>query len=471
MAAKTTPRLDVVGLISELMDIGTVDTVYRDVYVRRGRSLLAGVFSIEELRQVEMAQLELATLPVSIGRALQRGDWSLVKELSSRAEAVRAAVESKRRWIDIARGVYVATDIKLDPFSPGLWRFTRIAAEDLPALQARTVERLTSLERADEPWQEFYSARRRAFQQRSVAISPRATLATASMDPRQAAHQALQAGNMSELMRLADTLMAASPRPAERPRPPRAASKDVPGGASERASSDLLTAFSEEIVKGARRLGLAPRRLPSMVELAPLRQYAWEPVFDDEPGLVKVKQVPLPAGTPEAFRDRLEMLMIHPLVNSGGARHLPRLVAEDILVEDFADPKEGEEAPTSELLASLGLAHRRGLARVAIEQALLAHGADVLDKELRLDPRVFRLVCIPPDVHLRLGQREQWGRQHFWTHFDGYIVMANGRLRALAGGDVRHGGLYDLLGVGPDYDSDRLMARFAVVRRERMVAW
>ena len=31
--------------------------------------------------------------------------------------------------------------------------------------------------------------------------------------------------------------------------------------------------------------------------------------------------------------------------------------------------------------------------------------------------------------------------------------------------------LYDLLGIGRDDDSDRVMARFAVVRRERMVAW
>jgi hypothetical protein len=49
--------------------------------------------------------------------------------------------------------------------------------------------------------------------------------------------------------------------------------------------------------------------------------------------------------------------------------------------------------------------------------------------------------------------------------------MANGRLRALAGGDVRYGGLYNLVGIGQDYDSDCVMARFAVVRRERMVAW
>jgi hypothetical protein len=49
--------------------------------------------------------------------------------------------------------------------------------------------------------------------------------------------------------------------------------------------------------------------------------------------------------------------------------------------------------------------------------------------------------------------------------------MADGRLRALAGGHVQFGGLYDLLGVSRDYDSERLFARFAVVRRERMAAW
>jgi hypothetical protein len=45
------------------------------------------------------------------------------------------------------------------------------------------------------------------------------------------------------------------------------------------------------------------------------------------------------------------------------------------------------------------------------------------------------------------------------------------RLQALAGGDVRYSGLYDLVGVGREYDSDRLLARFAIVQRARMVAW
>jgi hypothetical protein len=184
--------------------------------------------------------------------------------------------------------------------------------------------------------------------------------------------------------------------------------------------------------------------------------------------------MPLPSGSPEGLRDGVEMFVIHPLVNSGGARYLPSLVAEDVLVEDFPDPADNETPPASGLVKSLGLPGRRGLPRIAIEQALLMHGTRILEKELGLDPRVFRLVCIPPDVYVRLGEAQGWGRQPFWTHFDGYLirtVMGQVRLQALAGGDVRYGGLYELLAVGRDYDSDRLLARFAVVQRARMVAW
>ena len=470
MARKTAASVDPLALIAELADIGSVDTVYRDLYLQRARTLMAGVMSFDEFRRSEQEQAELATLPLVIGRALQGGDWPRVKELSSRSDALRRTVEGKKRPMETARAVYVVSDVRLDPFSPGLRPFTRRSGKELATLRTQTLERLAMLERTDAPWKEFYSGRRGAFATLALTVSEESATRAASMDPREAAQQALKGGDMGNLARLADLMMtsAASAPSAAKERP---APTHEPTTRSGAAPSDLLTSYSEETVTGARRLGLASRRLEGRVEVAALRQYAWNPVFGDEPGQVKVKQVPLPAGTPEAFRDRLEMLMIHPLINSGGARHLPSLVDEDVLVEDFPDPKEGDEPPASDLLARLGFTSRRALPRIAIEQALLAHGSDLLDKDLHLDPRVFRLVCIPPDVHIRLGEQERWGRQPFWTHFDGYIVMANGRLRALAGGDVRYGGLYNLVGIGQDYDSDRVMARFAVVRRERMVAW
>jgi hypothetical protein len=89
---------------------------------------------------------------------------------------------------------------------------------------------------------------------------------------------------------------------------------------------------------------------------------------------------------------------------------------------------------------------------------------------LGLDPRAFRLLCIPPDVHVRVGQKRGWGTQPQWTHFDGYMFQ-NRRWLALAGGDLRFGGVYDAVGLGRDNDLDNLVARFAVVQRRRLSGW
>jgi len=65
--------------------------------------------------------------------------------LSGRAEALRQLVESKKKLVEIARGVYAVTDVRLDPFSPGLQLFTRLSMKELPALRTRAVEQLTTL--------------------------------------------------------------------------------------------------------------------------------------------------------------------------------------------------------------------------------------------------------------------------------------------------------------------------------------
>jgi hypothetical protein len=469
MRARNPKSPDPRALVSKLIDTGNVDTVYRDVYLQRARTLLDGAISVEEFRRIEQQEAELTALPLMIGRALEKADWPRVKELGDRGDELRQAVQGRRADVETARGVYAVTDVRLDPFSPGLQPFVRLGAKERLGLRTEAVKQLTALEHSDAPWKDFYLGRRAALQALVLTTSEHATIEAVPLDPREAAERALKTGDMKGLAKLAETLMAAVAP--QKGRPVSHTSTTPSTTAPERPSMDLLTDYADDTLKGARRLGLAARRLESRVELASLRQYVWNPLVADESGRIGAKRVPLPAGTPEAFRERFEMLMIHPLVNSGGARHLPTLVAEDVLVEDFPDPEEGEKPPASELLAALRLSSRHGLPRTAIEQALLARGADVLEKELALDPRVFRLVCIPPDIHLRLGEAQRWGRQPFWTHFDGYLVMADGRLRALAGGDVRYGGLYDLVGISRDYDSDRVMARFAVVRRERMVAW
>ncbi|PYO04911.1 MAG: hypothetical protein DMD75_29880 [Candidatus Rokuibacteriota bacterium] len=464
---------DVISIVSALIEAGNVDTMYRDVYLERARTLLSPVVSIEAFHRMEQQQSALASLPLAVARALEKADWPQVKELSLRTDALKQEMSRDGKLFESAHAVYAVTDVKLDPFCHSLQRFTRVAAKDLPALRTRVIEQLTTLEQSDDPWKDFYSGRRAVFQTRapitSEPVSDGAARGPSIEDTRAAAAQALKAGDMKRLGQLADLLASAAPR----------ASQSAPGATataistSEPGTKDLVASWSSDTLTRAQQIGLAPRHLDARPELASLRQYAWNPLSDDSHH-VAVREVTLPPGSPDGLRDRLEVLMIHPLANSGGARHLPSLVAEDVLVEDFPDPAEGEQPPASPLLATLELPGRRGLTRVAIEQALLVHGARVLEKELDLDPRVFRLVCIPSDVHFRLGEAEGWGRKPFWTHFDGHLIRTvEGRIRlqALAGGDVRYGGLYDLLGVGRDDDSDRLVARFAVVHRERMVAW
>lgn len=81
---------------------------------------------------------------------------------------------------------------------------------------------------------------------------------------------------------------------------------------------------------------------------------------------------------------------------------------------------------------------------------------------------IFKLVCIPSDIYIRLGESMEWGRHEIWTHFDGYGVFQHSRFNAMAGGDTRFGGIYDLVTIGREYESDHVIARFAVVQRKRM---
>jgi hypothetical protein len=206
-----------------------------------------------------------------------------------------------------------------------------------------------------------------------------------------------------------------------------------------------------------------------------LQRYAWQPEVKAEEaakdGVVhlreRLKDADLPKETAEPLFEMLALLALHPYVTSAGTRYLSSGVGEFVLLETF--PEE-EKAPAEEspLLKALELPRRSALSRLEIEEALLRRGIKVVREQLGLDPQVFRLVLVPPDVYTRVGFQKGWGKQQRWTHVDGYQVVRGGRLRALVAGDVRYGGIFDLCSLGSDDERDRVVARFAVVRRERM---
>src|SRR5262249_58368314 len=101
----------------------------------------------------------------------------------------------------------------------------------------------------------------------------------------------------------------------------------------------------------------------------------------------------------DAAAETISLFATQVYINSAGLRYVPLPIdTEPCLIEGFA---EGEE-PVTELLKALGLPKRRGLTRVEIENALLLNGPRVLEEKLGLDLREFRLISIPPPLHLRL---------------------------------------------------------------------
>src|SRR5262249_52988222 len=252
---------------------------------------------------------------------------------------------------------------------------------------------------------------------------------------------------------------------------------EAEGEAAEAAElgEDLLYSYSEATLAAANRLGLAPARTRSRRHLAYLMPHGWQPRFLKEEGREwlkeQVSRLSFPAGTGDHVRDAIEFYLLNPFVTSGGTRYHPCLVVEDLLVEDFPEPERRQEIPGSPLLSALGIDSRRDVSRTAVETALHQNGPRIVEDELGLDPVAFRLVAIPADIYTHLGPDRGWGQQEIWTHFDGYQVREDGKLHALAGGDKRFGGTHDVVSFHPSYTNDKIIARFAVVQRKRMMTW
>ena len=154
------------SVTTALIEAGNIDTVYRDVYLDRARSVMTPVLSLEDFHRLEQERATLAELPLTIARALNNANWSLVKELSERAHTLKQAIGDKASLLPTARSVYDVRDIRLDPFSPGLQPFTGIARRELTTLGKRMLELLETLQRADVAWNDFYAARQSTFQSR-----------------------------------------------------------------------------------------------------------------------------------------------------------------------------------------------------------------------------------------------------------------------------------------------------------------
>ena len=406
---------------------------------------------------------------------LQR-DWDQAANLSAQADSLRQRKAAMGQLAAIGKDVYDADTVAFDPFSPGKHLGPQSEANQ-PAVRKQLMDILASLGKLDPSFAASYEKRRNYFA--SLELAGAAASQKGSQRDRgqmeRLAVEAAEKGDTATLQRLAKELRDWK----------ESGTTTVSTSASVvmtryECPVDLAMPFAPDVISRARELGLAEAHTVPIAEIAATREAIYTHVWQPSPSNPDMEREGVLRAQAQAEINLPEQILTEDVkvlfgqfvqqifINSGGARYLPPLSAERTLIEDFAEEEAAADAP-SQLLAALGLPKRKALARVDIEAALVRSGDQILEERLGLDPMEFRLVCIPYDLYMRFGRDRGFGKWPHWTHFDGYQVMAGNRLRALVGGDGRFGGLNDLVSISPTDARDGVYARFAVVRRARMV--
>lgn len=454
------------AVVNALVALGERDLPFADRYRQRAEEKLAALLPYERYAALKRDEEALVRLAATLRHATDRGDWIAVRSTAHQAASIRARLASSGELAHLGTAVYEHRLGRASTGALGLHGVLPLSASVLEHERAIVLHHVQLLIAHDPEWRDFY--RRRAAHFEGLKFAAGEAHASGG-DPallRRRILEAVERGAFTEIERLAATADGASdlPSPAERPT----------HRATGMAMAALDAPFPAGTVERATGLGLRLETLSS------------DPRFEQwllcSSGVAGGTPAALGAGgpggatgscdrpCPDALRPRLcENLLLlqrHPFVSSAGSRYLPSFGTEQLLVETFPETEPDCRTP---LLAALGLPARRGLPRIAIEDAILRHSTRVLTT-LALDPFEFTLACVPFDAYARLAERHGWGQQQLWTHFDGYQLFGEVDLRALVGGDTRYGGPDDLCSIGRAYGGEHLTVRFAVVRRRRLVS-
>ncbi len=454
------------SIVEKLIGLSRADWKYADLYLREAEAGMAQLCTEEQFRGLLAQRSRVEQLASDLRRTIQRGDWPKAEQLAREGTELRDRVERNSHLLTLAGTIYGKRSLEAST--------TALALTGAVAQPARVLEReisrlcgdLRGLAEQDVSHRGLFE-RRAAELERMVVELPEDP--PPGVDPSELREQALEAADGADfaaVLRIARSAARSGQDRMGRIRAPRPS----PGWVER-----LAEPIPQDAVQCARRLGLEPARLEAN---AAFNAYlscccADRAVLPSAPLTEERRELeactcghacPPEVGT--GLKRSLDALMVHPFLTSGGARYLPWFGREALLVEAFPEDEPDARTP---LVDALSFPRRRGLARLAIEDALLSKGPSVCE-DLGLDPIVYRITCIPFDVYKRLADRYGWGTRRLWTHFDGYQVTRELQLQALVGGDVRFGGADDLCGVGRAYDSDHITARFALVRRDRFEA-
>lgn len=114
--AKDPNTIKIVGL---LVQVANLDTVYRDLHLRRARQLLSSTLDEFAYRALGSAEKEIDELMRRSRTAVLHRDWAIAAELSGQIEALRQQQAKMRGLAATGKEVYEAEAVVFEPFSPG----------------------------------------------------------------------------------------------------------------------------------------------------------------------------------------------------------------------------------------------------------------------------------------------------------------------------------------------------------------
>lgn len=446
-----------------LVHLSRVDWSYADLYLRRAELVLGRVWTREHLAALRGERDRLRALKDEVERAVSKQDWRGLAAFAGEAGRARSRVDGAAALIETADAVYGTRALQA---GGAVLALSGLAAAPIGALRSELGsigDSLKALSGVDPDMAGLYRARGKHFEALALTPDDAPAIRVDPAEVRAAILRAAENGNFVEVERLARVAAVDHQDATGRIRVPPPERRTVGG---------LSLPPPPEAVAAAGRLGLELRTLAAWPDLnAYMSCRCSDHATLCKTGLEAGDRVlerntcghACPPGVPPSLQSNLDLLMVHVFLTSGGTRYLPWFGEECVLVE--MGPEQGDDFGRP-LMDRLQLPGRRGLTRVAIDDALLRHGVEICE-DLGLDPVEFRLVCIPFDAYVRLAEAAGWGAMERWTHFDGYQVTQDVKLLGLLGGDVRFGGPHDLCSVGRDYEPPRVVARFAIVRRAR----
>ena len=83
------PDSEKVLLVSQLLEAGKTDTVYRDLYLERAHVILGALLPYSEYLRLKHSKVDIDDLLRQVAPALERQEWVKVKELTGRIRVLR----------------------------------------------------------------------------------------------------------------------------------------------------------------------------------------------------------------------------------------------------------------------------------------------------------------------------------------------------------------------------------------------